>query len=84
MEKLEQAKLKLKQYNQEHIITILEKLTGETQEELVNQIISFDFEEIDRIFKNKDHIDEINQVEPINSVDKSKLTVDEIQELNNR
>ena len=81
LEKLEQAKAKLREYNQEHIIKILEKIEKKEQEELVEQIINFDFEQIEIIYKNKDHQEEINKVQPINSVDKSKLSIEEKQEL---
>lgn len=81
LEKLEQAKAKLKEYDQEHIIKILEKIEGKKQEELIEEIINFDFEQIERIYKSKDYIEQINKVEPIQSVDKRKLSKEDKQEL---
>lgn len=81
MEKIEQAKAKLRQYKQEHIVKILDKIKGKKQEELIEQIINFDFEQIDRIYKNKDNKENISKIEPIKSVDKSKLTTKEKLEL---
>jgi len=81
LEKLEEAKAKLKKYQQEHIIKILEKIEGKKQEELIDEIINFDFEEMERIYKSKDNYEEINEVEPINSVDKSKISKEEKREL---
>jgi len=81
MEKLQQTIAKLKEYNQEHIINIIEKIDDKKQQELIDQILNFNFEEIERIYKNKDIHEEINEIEPINSVDKNKLSVDEKNEL---
>ena len=81
LDKIEQAKAKLKQYKQEHIIQILEKLEEKQQKKLIDQIIEFDFEQIERIYKNKDNKDEANNVEPISSVDKSNLSIKEKEEL---
>lgn len=81
LEKLKQAKIKLKQYNQAHIIKILEKLDNEKQENLINQILDLDLEQINKIYKNKDNIGKIKEVEPIHSVDKSKLSKKEKQGL---
>lgn len=81
LEKLEQAKVKLKKYNHTHIIEILEKLDKEKQENLINQILDLDLEQIDKIYKNKDNIEKIKEVEPIHSVDKNKLSKKEKQEL---
>lgn len=81
LEKLERAKVNLKKYNQTHIIEILEKLDNEKQENLINQILDLDLEQINKIYKNKDNIEKIKEVEPIHSVDKNKLSKKEKQDL---
>ena len=81
MEKRKQAEEKLIEYKQEHIIKILEKIDEKSKQELIEQIINFDFEQIDRIYKNKDNVEKINKVEPISFIDKSKLTINEKEEL---
>ena len=46
MEKEQETIKLLKEYNQEHIIKLLEKLDGKEKEELINQINNIDFHQI--------------------------------------
>ena len=46
MSKKEDAILKLKKYNQDHIIRILQKIDKKDQENLINQILEIDLGQI--------------------------------------
>ena len=46
MDKNEEIEQLLKEYNQEHIITLLNKLDEEKREELMEQINNIDFHQI--------------------------------------
>ncbi len=73
------AKELLKKYNQEHLLLNYEKLDESKKNELLNQIFSIDFELMNELFKNANKkIDfDKSQIEPIEYIDKSKLTVSE-------
>ena len=75
MRDLEKAKDILKEYNQEHIIKILDQLDTEKQNELVNQILNIDFHQIHELYENtKKEIEfKENKIEPIKYLDKEKL-----------
>ena len=66
----------LKEYNQEHIIKLLEKLDGKEKEELLNQITNIDFHQIMELYQNTKKEIEIkdNKIEEIKYLDKEKLT----------
>lgn len=66
----------LKKYNQEHIIRLLEKLYEEKQEKLIRQIQEINFEQITELYNNtKKEIEfKENKIEPLNYLDKAKLT----------
>lgn len=73
--KYEQAKEILKKYNQEHILNFYDNLDDSKKEELLNQIISIDFEQLDNLYKNINNVNHSqNDIMPIEYVDKSKLT----------
>ena len=74
----------LKQYNQEHIIRLLEKLNKEKQEELIEQINKINFEQILELYNNTKKEKEFKEskIEPLKYLDKAKLTKSEIEELN--
>ena len=42
----------LKKYNQEHIIEAIEKMNGEEQQKIIEQISQIDFEQITRLYEN--------------------------------
>ena len=52
MEKEQEIIKLLKEYNQEHIIKLLEKLDGKEKEELINQINNIDFHQINELYQN--------------------------------
>ena len=67
---------KLKRYNQEHLLDRYEFLTEERKEEIIKQIKSIDFEQIQELYNNRDKkVDkEENFITNIEYVDKAKLT----------
>lgn len=74
-------KKKLKKYNQTNIINLLDRI--EPKEQLVNQLESIDFDQITNLYncvQKKRNID-VNKIEHINYKDKSKLSEDELFEL---
>ena len=73
-----QAFNKLKQYNQEHILKFYDKMSEEKQKKLLEQVEKLDLEQIDSLFKNiKNQENKQAKVEPIEYVDKEKLTKQE-------
>ena len=85
MTKKEEAIQKLQKYNQDHIITILEKIDKKNQEELINQILQIDLSQIINLYEEtktpKNNI--TGEIEPIDSLEKSKISKDEINRLSN-
>lgn len=76
MDKKQEAIEILKEYNQEHIIAILEKLNEKKQEELIDQIKRIDFHQISELYNNTKKEIEFKEckIEPLKYLDKSKLT----------
>lgn len=88
MRDLKKAKDILKEYHQEHIIKVLDKLDEEKQNELVEQILNIDFHQIMELFDNTKKKIEFkgNKIEPIQYLDKAKLSnnqKDKFEELGN-
>ena len=83
MDKLQDAIDILKVYNQEHIIKLLEKLNAEEKEELLEQINHIDFQQVKELYDNTKKTIEIkeNKIEPLKYCDKSKLSKNEKEEL---
>lgn len=76
MRDLEKAKDILKEYHQEHIIKVLDKLDEIKQNELVQQILNIDFHQVMELYDNTKKEIEFreNKIEPIKYLDKSKLS----------
>ena len=76
MDKTQETIEILKQYNQEHIVKLLEKLEGNKKEELIKQINNIDFHQISELYDNAQRPVEIkeNKIESIKYYDKSKLS----------
>ena len=76
MDKLQDAIDILKQYHQEHIIKLLEKLDENHKQELIDQIHSIDFHQIMELYNNtKKEIEfKESKIEPLKYLDKAKLT----------
>lgn len=77
----EEAKEKLKQYNQEHLLIWYDKLIEQKREELVNQILKIDFEQIKELYNETQHKKDFKdcKIEPLSYIDKQKLTDEEKQ-----
>ena len=75
----------LKTYNQDHIIKLLNKLEGKKKQELIEQIMKIDFQQIHELYENTKKEIEIkeNKIESIDYLDKSKLSKDEKEKLDN-
>ena len=82
-EKLEQVRQITKKYGQEQLIREYERLkTEEEKENFLNEILSIDFKEIEGIYKNRNQKADFSnsKIEPINYIDKSKLSKEEYEE----
>ena len=75
----------LKTYNQEHIIRLLEKLDGEKKQALIDQISKIDFHQLKELYDNTKKEIEIkeNKIEPLEYLDKEKLTKEQKEEFEN-
>ena len=85
MDKAKDAIEILKTYNQDHIIKLLNKLEGKKKQELIEQIMKIDFQQIHELYENTKKEIEIkeNKIESIDYLDKSKLSKDEKEKLDN-
>lgn len=66
----------LKKYHQEHLLKGYEKLSDEDKIELLNQILTIDFNQIEDLFNNVDKKVELgsSKIEPISYMEKDKLS----------
>lgn len=80
--KLEMAKQVLQKYGQEHILNFFNELSKEKQNELLNQILTMDFKELEKLYEStKTKPDfENSKIEPIAHIVKEELTKEEKQE----
>ena len=78
-EKLEVVKDILKKYKQEHLLHFYDELNQSEQEKLLNQILEIDFKIMKELYENtKKPIKVSNdKIEPIEYIDKEKLTQEE-------
>ena len=76
MDKKQEAIDILKEYDQEHIIRLLEKLDSKKQEELIEQIQKIDFHQMLELYNNTKRKIEFKEskIEPLKYLDKAKLT----------
>lgn len=79
MDKNEEVIQLLKEYNQDHIIRLLERLEGKEKDDLIEQINKIDFNQIMELYQNTKKEIEIkeNKIESIKYLDKEKLTKSE-------
>ena len=79
MDKNEEIIKLLKEYNQEHIIELLNKLEGKQKEDLIEQLNKIDFHQIAELYENTKKEIELkeNKIESIPYLDKEKLTKNE-------
>lgn len=85
MDKTQDAIELLKEYNQEHIIKLLENIEGKEKKELINQINKIDFHQMKELYENTKKQIEIKEskIEGIDYIDKEKLSKTEKEELDN-
>ena len=82
LSELEQVKKLLIKNNQTKILGILEKIEGREKEELEKQIIELDFDQINRLYKNREvKWKKSEKIEPIKYIDKNKLNEEERKEI---
>lgn len=75
-EKYEQVKRILKKYDQEHLLVCYDKLETEQKQELLNQILTIDFDLMKKLYdQSREQIDfGQDKIEPIAYEDKSKMS----------
>lgn len=85
MDKMQNAIDLLKEYKQEHIINLYNKLDGTKKQELIEQINRIDFHQIMELYDNTKKEIEIkeNKLEAISYCDKEKLSKEQKDELDN-
>lgn len=78
------AKEIVDKYNQEHLLKNYDMLSSEKQEKLISQILSINFDEVNKLFDNIKKIGNnvIKKVEPIEYIDKEKLNKEEMEKYN--
>ena len=76
MDKKQEVINTLKEYNQDHIIKLLENLAEKKQNELIKQIQTIDFHQIMELYNNtkKEIKFKESKIEPLEYLDKAKLT----------
>ena len=79
-EKLLATKEILKKYGQEHLLSNYEKLSNEDKNRLLNDILTIDFGEISKLYEQTKHKIKFEncKIEPIEHVDKAKLSNESI------
>ena len=80
-EKYEAAKKILEKYGQEHLLNGYDKLDEMKKVELLNQILTIDFAQIQELYKNVDKTVDLKtaKIEPIEFVEKDKITDDKYE-----
>ena len=82
MNKIEQANELLKENNQLKVLKILENIDENKKEQLVKDILKVDFEQVNRLYKNRDGRNKKqDKIEPIKYIDKNKLNNKQKQEI---
>ena len=78
-DELENVKKNLKKYGQEHLLLKYDEMDDDHKKELLNQIETIDFDLMKNLYENATKPPKLEKVtvEPIEHVDKSKLTVAE-------
>ena len=84
-ERFEKAVELLKKNNQDHIIKVLENSTEEQRNKLLEQIMYIDFDQMKELYEStqKEISFDKDVIEPIDYIDKEKLTDEELNKYNN-
>ena len=80
-EKYLAAEEKVKKYGQEHLLSQYNKLKEEKKAQLLNEILTLDFQQIEELYKRINTTVDFNnsKIEPINYTDKSSLSEQELK-----
>ena len=80
-EKYLAAEEKVKKYGQDHLLSQYNKLTEEKKAQLLNEILTLDFQQIEELYKRINTTVDFNnsKIEPINYTDKSSLSEQELK-----
>lgn len=78
--KYEEAVKKLKKNKQEHIIPIIDKLSENRKDAIIEQIINLDFNELTDLYNETKNNHEIENLEPVSAINPDDLTKKEISE----
>lgn len=83
--KYEKAKNILEQYNQTHLLSQYEKLDNQKKEHLLNQIITIDFNQVNRLYKQTKTEIKLgaDKIDPISYIEKEKLSEEEKEKYSN-
>jgi len=75
------AKEILKQYNQEHIIEVIDKSNMVIKNKLINQVLKIDFEELKALYEKtfEDIYVDLEEIHPITGVNPDRLTKEELE-----
>ena len=81
MNTLSSAQRKLKGYNQEHIIPLIENLEDTEKEKIIKQINQLNFKQINKLYKelSKKELQDSKNIEEIVAVNKDKLSKEELE-----
>lgn len=78
--KYEEAVRILKSNKQEHIIPIIDKLSENKKDTIIEQIINTDFKELENLYNETKVVEGIENIEPVNAIDPDNLTKIEVDE----
>ncbi len=75
---------KLEKYGQNHIVKIMEKMTEEEKDKLAEQVKNLDFDSIEHLYNEltKKEVNVGKEIEPISALKKNKLSLEELEEMN--
>mgnify|MGYP000339721817 CR=1 FL=1 len=75
---------KLEKYGQNHIVKIMEKMTEEEKDRLAEQVTNLDFDSIEHLYNEltKKEVNVGKEIEPISALKKNKLSLEELEEMN--
>lgn len=78
-ERLEEIKKKLEKHGQEHLLMFYDKMNEDEQKELLNKIEQIDFQLMESLYKNANKTADFKKevIEPVEYIEKTKLTVSE-------
>lgn len=80
MDRLNEIKMKLITYGQEHVLQFYNELEENEKEILLNQIENIDFELVSKLYNERNEVKNTEDlIEPLSYVDKLKLSTEEIE-----